>query len=835
MPTLPEDLTYFTVTRTIYSASPLVADVRFNALVSRDVIIAELPEGLREILLEPVYGKIVDGVLKSQDESEVGVQLLSAAEISIYGELRWQATFFNSSDTYLSPLIFPALPGEGTFDLKDAAVATTGIPGVVTGPRGYSFGGLQATEDGEHIQGLMSTPAGPIPVGDPVPMLPGSEGPPNVLDIGTVEAGDDFNDADANITGESPSQQLNLKLPRGFGFAGLTPAGDGTYVQGLVESPTGPVPVGDPVGVSIAYNSTVTHGTDPDVDRPPVSVAVIWIGSVEPNQALAGDVWWDTSGVAPTITTTSLNGMNKDAVFNQMLYADGTIPVQWTKLTGALPTGVSLSSLGNLSGTPTATGSFTFQLEARNPFGADTHSYSVTVGSAIAPTVLTADLGSFTAGVAYALQMSSSGSTPITYDTTSGAFPTGITMNSSGLISGTPASTGSGTVTIRATNVVGTNSHTFSWTVSGTAPTIIDTSLGAMWRGFAFSKTLSASGSTPITYSKVSGSYPSGVTMNSSGVFSGTPDTVQSYSFVVKATNAYGDSANVTFADSVFESTPVVAESTLGSMSVGVAFSKQLTLTSGGPTITWTQSGTLPAGITWDAATHTLSGTPTTAGSGTLTIRASNGTEYDDQVFSWTVVGLQYENTWSATGTSSPLTISTNASAHAQGILFVAITGNVASPSATATYNGVSMDTHGAVVDCGTYNTSYRTRIAVFKMADLAGGAKNVVVTPGAGVTGISAYFISVTGVGTVGDLQPKTYTTGTSLSQTVTSATGRIVLQCFYNPLAATITAYNKTEIAQLGTNRSLVGRTDGASSISFTATGGGSGYGAAALDLAA
>ena len=184
--------------------------------------------------------------------------------------------------------------------------------------------------------------------------------------------------------------------PPGPGFAGLVVALDGTAVQGTVESPSGPVVVGDPVPVSVAWNSTVTHGSDENTLRPPVTVAVIWIGDVEPLNAIDGDIWMDTSGSAPSIQTTVLDSLHKGVDLLQVLVATGTTPVTWAVISGALPTGIVLSSSGSLptglsfntstgeiSGTPIIENeAFDFTVTATNDWGEGSQRFVGTVSPA---------------------------------------------------------------------------------------------------------------------------------------------------------------------------------------------------------------------------------------------------------------------------------------------------------------------------------------------------------------------------------------------------------------------------------------------------------------------
>jgi len=75
--------------------------------------------------------------------------------------------------------------------------------------------------------------------------------------------------------------------------------------------------------------------------------------------------------------------------------------------------------------------------------------------------------------------------------------------------------------------------------VSGTAPTITTTSLSSGTVGAAYSQTLTATGSSPITWSIVSGSI-SPLTLASNGVISGTPSVATTLNATFRATNAYG-------------------------------------------------------------------------------------------------------------------------------------------------------------------------------------------------------------------------------------------------------------------------------------------------------
>jgi formylglycine-generating enzyme required for sulfatase activity len=75
----------------------------------------------------------------------------------------------------------------------------------------------------------------------------------------------------------------------------------------------------------------------------------------------------------------------------------------------------------------------------------------------------------------------------------------------------------------------------------GTAPVISTATLPGGTVGTAYNKTLTATGDTPITWSRESGALPAGLNLANNGTISGTPTTEGTYPFTVKATNAAGN------------------------------------------------------------------------------------------------------------------------------------------------------------------------------------------------------------------------------------------------------------------------------------------------------
>jgi len=151
-------------------------------------------------------------------------------------------------------------------------------------------------------------------------------------------------------------------------------------------------------------------------------------------------------------------------------------------------------------------------------------------------------------------------------------------------------------------------------TVSGgeAPPTITTTTLPGGQTGASYYQTLTKTGGSG-TWSLLSGSLPAGLALKSvSGVISGTPTKAGTAGFKVAFTSSAGP-ATAKSLSIVVATGPVITTTSLPAGSRGTAYSATLTKT--GKTGTWSLSGgALPDGITLDATTGALTGTPTEDG-----------------------------------------------------------------------------------------------------------------------------------------------------------------------------------------------------------------------------
>ncbi|WP_448112323.1 putative Ig domain-containing protein [Mesorhizobium amorphae] len=269
---------------------------------------------------------------------------------------------------------------------------------------------------------------------------------------------------------------------------------------------------------------------------------------------------------APTvvINPTTLPNATAGASYSDSITATGAVaPYSFSVTAGALPAGLSLGPTGALSGTPTASGNFSFTVTASDANGqTGSRPYTLTVDVPTL-TVSPTTIPSGTAGTAYSQALSASGgNAPYSFAVTAGALPAGLTLSSTGALSGTPTVSGNFNFTVTATDsTTGTpGSASVAYTLTIAAPTIAlaPATLPAGQYGIPYTQALTASGGTvPYSFAVTGGALPPGIALSSTGVFSGTPTVVGSSNFTVTATDHFGFTGSTAYTLVITNNPPV--------------------------------------------------------------------------------------------------------------------------------------------------------------------------------------------------------------------------------------------------------------------------------------
>ena len=316
----------------------------------------------------------------------------------------------------------------------------------------------------------------------------------------------------------------------------------------------------------------------------------------------------------------------------------------WTE-TGPLPTGLTFTTAGVLSGTPTSKGTFTFTVAGSLPPGLEypngcTWTLSVTLSPGCPViTVAPATTPGATVGSDYSQQFTQTGGTGATTWTESGTLPDGIELTPGGLLGGTPTVPGNFPITLIVKDANGcTGSRTLTLAVGCHVLTITPMLLPDATMGKAYSQQFSAADATGVTSWSETGALPSGIKLTADGLLEGTPTESGPFSITLMATDSNGCTGNQVVKLSVC---PVITISpgtlTIPNGTVRQPYSKQFTQIGGVEPITWSETGDLPNGITF-TSDGLLAGTPLDSNDFPITVTATDANGCTGATsLSWTV------------------------------------------------------------------------------------------------------------------------------------------------------------------------------------------------------
>jgi hypothetical protein len=230
-------------------------------------------------------------------------------------------------------------------------------------------------------------------------------------------------------------------------------------------------------------------------------------------------------------------------------------------------------------------------------------------------------------GKAYSVQiLGRGGCDTYVWSNPGGNLPPGLTLGSAGLISGTPPTAGKWVFWLQIQDTVGNPSwcsdnkasqRQFEIDINAglsIAQRQSNLTAGQLNVPYSVQLTANGAGTASLTWSVVpnSGSLPPGITLNpSTGLLSGAPTTNGDYHFQIQVTDGTRTDKQ-TYALSVVDPLKITSPAATAA-EIGRTFQTTLTASGGKQPYTWTiaSGATLPAGLTLDAATGAITGTPT--------------------------------------------------------------------------------------------------------------------------------------------------------------------------------------------------------------------------------
>ena len=451
-----------------------------------------------------------------------------------------------------------------------------------------------------------------------------------VTDSGTPQQTQTFSTTITIYTGLTitttslPNDVMGTGYNQSVGAVGGTPSytfslasGSGPLPPPLtINSSTGAI-TGTP-STAGTYNFTVqvTDSSTPTQTKTQALSIIIYTPLIFPAVVLPNGV----VGTAYTTTNLAASG--------------GTTSYTWSE-TGALPSGLTLTPAGVLSGTPAAGSAGTYPItvkvtDSSIPAQVQTQNLSITIYTGLA--ITSVPLPNGVAGTAY--------SQPVTVAGGTAPYNWSLTGTPPACLSLANASTGTGTNSVTgnpAAGCVGTyNNFTLQVTdssvpaqtktqnetviiysaLSFTAPALPGGAVNTV-----YTTTLTASaGTSPYTYSIVSGSLPPGLTLSpltpaASASIAGTPTTAGTYNFKVQVQDSSVPAQQVQTATLSITIYPLLAitSAALPNGVAGTAYSQPVTVAGGTAPYNWSFTGTPPACLSL-ASASTATGTNSVTG-----------------------------------------------------------------------------------------------------------------------------------------------------------------------------------------------------------------------------
>ncbi|NPV89256.1 MAG: hypothetical protein HPY50_00590 [Firmicutes bacterium] len=329
------------------------------------------------------------------------------------------------------------------------------------------------------------------------------------------------------------------------------------------------------------------------------------------------------------ITTTSLpKGLAGEPYSATVEASGGTGSYTWSA--AGLPAGLGISSSGQITGTPTMGGSFNVKITVIDNDNTDAEVDLLLYISDL--DITTTSLPSGLTGKPYSTALEASGGKG-SYTWSASGLPAGLSISSSGQITGTPTMGGSFNVEITVTDSdqIGIVASLLLY-ISDLDITTTSLADGAV--GVSYNQTMQASGGiVPYTWS-ATGLTP-GLSISGSGQITGTPTEGGSFNVEITVT----DSSHIGVAKGLllYITELGIITTSLPDGTVGVTYNQTMQASEGILPYTWSASG-LPAGLTINPGSGVITGTPTQSGTAQVQITVHDSrTSSDSRTYQLTI------------------------------------------------------------------------------------------------------------------------------------------------------------------------------------------------------
>jgi len=228
-------------------------------------------------------------------------------------------------------------------------------------------------------------------------------------------------------------------------------------------------------------------------------------------------------------------------------------------------------------------------------------------------------------------------------------LPGGLALEPTGRLHGTPTDSGAHSFSLRVASGSATRTATFQLRVAPPPLQLLPATLPDATLGSPYVQFLDVTGgSGPVQWALASGVPPAGIALSAAGLLSGTPSTLGSAAFRVRATRG-ALTAERDYSLLVAPAPLSIRTSSLPDAKVGEAYSAQLDAVGGSGGNSWSVSaGALPGGLQLTTA-GAVDGTPTVAGDFAFTARVSSGAQQATRPLTLTVAPAGYPSTATVT------------------------------------------------------------------------------------------------------------------------------------------------------------------------------------------